>query len=123
MSLADTIFEKIREDKTILGQVIIPEWGQRVKDEETGEERLEPLVFFYPPMTGADHAWLEEKCKKKSTAEYAALSMIRMAKDADGKNIFSLEHKRELMEMDKDLLIRIFNQLSTRPEVIDQVKP
>jgi len=116
------LYSKIKEDKAVLGEMYIPEWGKKVANEE-GEEKLEPLKLLYSPMTGADHAWLEKKCKDNSTAEYAALSIIRMVKDEKGKNVFDLEHKRELMEMDKDILIRIFNQVTTRPEVIDQVKP
>lgn len=97
--LGDQVLERARVhfDAQEVQVVEVPEWG------EDGS----PLLLYYRPMTLAEKRPIFPKLQKNDLEALADI-VVRKALDADGERVFSIEHKRGLMQRaDSDVVARI----------------
>lgn len=85
----------------------VPEWG-----DENG-----PLVICAEPLTLNDKQRVYRKAKEGELLSLAYV-LIWFAKDKDGENLFTIEHKHALLNaVDPDVLSGIANQIFGAPSV------
>jgi len=90
----------------------VPEWGEDGK----------PFLIYSTPFT------LAEKDKIFKGAQESSLKalvdcLILKAKDEKGDQIFTLEHKRDLLNsVDPNVIVRITNQMIATASVEDTIK-
>jgi hypothetical protein len=81
----------------------VPEWGEANK----------PLLIYATPLTLAEKRKLFNGAKENDLAVLVDC-IIMKAKDEKGDAVFTLEHKRDLMNgVDPDIIARIANEILT----------
>lgn len=93
--------------------VEVPEWG-----DENG-----PLVIRFTPMTLAESQRLQRIGERDGTLSRLADCLIMKALDAEGKKMFTIDHKHRLLNRaDKDVLARVVLCMMASPSVEDMGK-
>ena len=108
------IIEKAKahfKEKTII-VIEVPEWGESGK----------PFLIYSTPFT------LSEKDKifkgsQESSLKVLVDCLILKAQDEKGEPLFTLEHKRDLLNsVDPDVIIRIANEMIKTATVEEEIK-
>lgn len=90
----------------------VPEWGEDNK----------PLMVYSKPMTLAEKKRLFNSSKDTDIGVLVDVLILK-CRDEKGDAIFTLEHKRDLMNAaDPDVIGRVANQILTEPSVDDHLK-
>jgi hypothetical protein len=90
----------------------VPEWGEADK----------PLLIYVTPLTLAEKRKLFNGAKENDLGVLVDC-IIMKAKDGSGANVFTLEHKRDLLNgVDPDIVARIANEILTGPSQDDLLK-
>jgi hypothetical protein len=86
----------------------VPEWGEGDK----------PLVIYWKPITLDEKQRLHFIGQEQGYVSRLADCLIMKALDADGKKLFTLEHKHALRHsVDPDVLARVVTQMMASPGV------
>ena len=105
MDVIENAKQHFREKKT--KHIEVPEWG-----DENG-----PLIIYAEPLTLNDKSRVYEKTKDDELLALAYV-LIWFARDKDGKNLFTVEHKHALLNaVDPNVLSGIANRIMEAPTV------
>lgn len=81
------------------------------------DEEGDPCILYYKPLTLRDKAHIRKFAK--SDIELAVETIILKCRDADGKPVFTREHKQALMrEVDAGIIDRIATEIVGEAEDI-----
>jgi hypothetical protein len=95
-----------------INKIEVPEWG----------ENGQPFVIFSTPFTLAEKDKIF-KGSQESSMKVLVDCLILKAKDEKGDPIFTLEHKRDLLNsVDPDVIVRIANEMIATASVEDAIK-
>ena len=90
----------------------MPEWG----------ENGVPLIIYSTPFTLAEKDRIFKGSQEQSLKVLVDCIILK-AKDEKGDAIFTLEHKRDLMNsVSPDVIVRISNEMISQPNVDDMLK-
>ena len=93
-------------------RIEVPEWG----------ENGVPLIIYSTPFTLAEKDRIFKGSQEQSLKVLVDCIILK-AKDDKGDSIFTLEHKRDLMNsVSPDVIVRISNEMISQPNVDDLVK-
>lgn len=108
------IIEKAKahfKDKTV-NVIEVPEWGDEGK----------PFLIYSTPFTLAEKDKIF-KGSQESSLKVLVDCLILKAKDEKGDPLFTLEHKRDLLNsVDPDVIVRIANEMIATASVEDTIK-
>ena len=108
------IIEKAKahfKDKTV-NVIEVPEWGDDGK----------PFLIYSTPFTLAEKDKIF-KGSQESSLKVLVDCLILKAKDQKGDPLFTLEHKRDLLNsVDPDVIVRIANEMIATASVEDTIK-
>jgi len=91
-------------------QLEVPEWGEDGK----------PLIVYWKPMTLAEKQRLATVGEQDGYLARLADCLILKGLDAEGKKLFTLEHKHALRHsVDPDVLARIVTRMMAAPAAGD----
>ena len=90
----------------------VPEWGEEGK----------PFLIYSTPFTLAEKDKIF-KGSQESSLKVLVDCLILKAKDQKGDQIFTLEHKRDLLNsVDPDIIVRIANEMIATASVEESIK-
>lgn len=96
-----------------VGKVEVPEWG------EDGQ----PLVIYYRAPTVEERQKFVWARERDGEVAASATVIVTKALDADGKKLFTIEHKRLfLKEADATVVLRIAHRMLLVPSVEEMGK-
>ena len=108
------IIEKAKahfKDKNV-NVIEVPEWGESGK----------PFLIYSTPFTLAEKDKIF-KGSQESSLKVLVDCLILKAKDEKGEQIFTLEHKRDLLNsVDPDVIVRIANEMIATASVEESIK-
>ena len=89
------------------GPIDVPEW--------------ETQLYYKPSTTMAQETKVIELTQAGKTTEALILTLIQRACDADGKPVFSIEHKARLMNaVDPKVILRVVNKMGEDAESAEE---
>ena len=95
-------------------KIDVPEWSNG---------KGEPLTIYAKPTTVLDRDWAIKRAGGGIGLKFMAYLLIRMATDADGNKLFTLEDKRDLIQnVDGGVVTRIGNKILNAQSVADMEK-
>lgn len=109
------LIDRMKAHFTDLGvqSVEVPEWGEDGK----------PLVIYFSPMTLAEKQRLVNVGEREGYVARLADALIMKAMDADGKKLFTVEHKVMLRNhVDPEVLARVVARMMLGPSAADMGK-
>ncbi len=96
-----------------VGKVEVPEWGEDGKS----------LFVYFSPLTLQEKQRLEQARDREGRIAALADLVVLKAMDAEGKKLFTVEHKAILLRTaDTDVLSRIANAIAAGPSQEDAEK-
>lgn len=105
MSIIENAKQHFQQKET--KHIEVPEWG----------DDNESLIIYAEPLTLNDKQRVYKKAKEGELLSLAWV-LIWFAKDKDGENLFTIEHKRALLNaVDPNVLADIANQILEAPTV------
>jgi hypothetical protein len=98
----------------------VPEWGEPAD----GENPVKPLIIYWKPITLSEKQQLQTIGERDGYVARLADALIMKALDAEGKKLFTIEHKHALRhQVDPDVLARVVMRMMASPGVTEMGKP